>query len=103
MWQVDLSRHKSQPLTPALIDRADLIFGMEPSHVRQIVRMGRNAAPRTFLFKNFPDPSPDGEAVMDPIGRDLEVYQGTFLEIGEYLGKHLPEIVQRIDEKTHAS
>ena len=67
-----------------------------------IVEILELRADRTFLLKSFPDNSPDGEDVEDPIGRALEDYNQTFLEIGEYLGQHLPEIVKRLDENTDA-
>jgi protein-tyrosine phosphatase len=102
MWAIDLSSHRSQALTKSQVEGADLIFGMSPEHVREILRLNPEARDRTFLFKNFPDPSPKGEPVDDPIGQSLDRYNETFLEIGEYLGKYLPEIVQRIDEKTDA-
>lgn len=103
IWDADLSRHQSQPLTPMLIDRADLVFSMTPTHLHEVLRMQPGAKNKTYLFKNFPDASRNGEGVEDPIGQSLDRYNETFLEIGEYLGKHLPEIVKRIDEKTDAS
>ena len=102
MWSVDLSRHQSQALTTRLIEEADLIFGLSQEHVREILRLSPAAGKRTYLFKNFPDLSPLGEPVDDPIGQSLDRYNETFLEIGEYLGKYLPEIVKRIDAKTDA-
>lgn len=103
VWGVDISNHASQPLTKDLIDRADLIFAMSPSHLEQVLKLRPSAKEKTYLLKNFPDSSPDGEGVADPIGQSLEKYNETFLEIGEYLNKHLAEIVKRIDEKVHAS
>jgi protein-tyrosine-phosphatase len=100
LWNGDLSNHRSQPLTPDVIGRADLIFGMTPDHVDEVLRLSPEARDRTYLFKNFPDQSPDGEGVDDPIGQSLDRYNETFLEIGEYLGKHLPEILKRMDAKT---
>lgn len=102
MWDVDLSKHQSQALTRTVIGEADLIFGMSPEHVREILRIAPDARDKTFLFKNFPDGSPTGEPVEDPIGQSLDRYNETFLEIGEYLGKYLPEIVKRIDAKSDA-
>jgi hypothetical protein len=64
--------------------------------------MTPSASERTFLLKNFPSTGSKGEPVEDPIGQSLERYNETFLEIGEYLGKHLDEIVKRIDEKIPA-
>ena len=102
IWDCDISGHESQPLTAELIDRSDLIFAMTPSHYQEIVKIDRQAIGKTYLLKNFPDPRSRGEGVNDPIGQSLDMYNETFLEIGEYLGKHLPEIVKRIDEKTNA-
>ncbi|MEW5993859.1 MAG: low molecular weight protein arginine phosphatase [Candidatus Zixiibacteriota bacterium] len=103
LWDVDITGHRSQPLAPALIDRADLILAMEPMHVHEVLRLRGAANEKTFLLKNFPEPGANGEQVADPIGLSPEVYSKTFLEIGEYLGKHLPLIVQRIDEKANAA
>ncbi len=103
IWECDISGHKSQPLTGELVDRADLILCMSERHVKEVLRLRSGAREKTFLFKNFPEPSPFGEGVEDPIGQSLDRYNETFLEIGEYLGKQLPEIVKRIDEKTNAA
>lgn len=103
IWECDISGHKSRPLTGDLVDRADLILGMSERHVKEVLRLRPGAHEKTFLFKNFPEPSPCGEGVEDPIGQSLDRYNETFLEIGEYLGKHLPEIVKRIDEKINAA
>jgi protein-tyrosine-phosphatase len=99
IWGCDLSKHKSQQLTRSLIEDADLVFALAPEHAKEVVRLAPEARDKTFLFKNFPEPHLTGEAVEDPIGQALERYNETFLEIGEYLGKYLPEIVRRIDEK----
>ncbi len=103
IWDVDISRHQSQPLTEDLIDKADLILGMTSNHVNEVIRLNRDAREKTFLFKNFPDPNPEGERVDDPIGQSLDKYNETFLEIGEYLGKYLDEITKRVSEKSNAA
>ncbi|MEA3296529.1 MAG: low molecular weight protein arginine phosphatase [candidate division Zixibacteria bacterium] len=101
IWDIDISGHLSQPLMPSLIDEADLIFGMTADHVAKVLKMQPDAADKTFLLKRFPEPGSNGEGVDDPIGMALDRYNETFLEIGEYLGKHLGEIVKKIDEKTN--
>ncbi|MEW6051082.1 MAG: low molecular weight protein arginine phosphatase [Candidatus Zixiibacteriota bacterium] len=99
IWSGDLSRHRSQLLSRRLIEDADLVLGMTPEHVKEILRLSPEAKPKVFLFKNFPDGRLTGEGVEDPVGQSLDRYNATFLEIGEYLGKFLSEIVKRIDEK----
>jgi protein-tyrosine-phosphatase len=103
IWDVDISRHLSQPLTSTLIEKADLILVMTPQHFSEVTRLKKNAAQKTFLLKSFPAPGNGGESINDPIGQPLERYNKTFLELGEYLGKNLDEIVKRIDEKIDES
>jgi protein-tyrosine phosphatase len=102
VWDLDMSSHLNQPLTPELIERADLILAMAPEHHQKILEMVSKASDKTYLLKNFPDHSGTGERVEDPIGMDLDAYNEVFLEIGEYLGKHLPKILNRLDGKPNA-
>lgn len=102
IWDLDLGSHRSQALTMKLLETSDLIIAMAPEHHRAIVDMSPEAQDKTFLLKSFPDNDPMGEQVEDPIGLSLADYNETFLEIGEYLGKILPLIVSRIDEKSNA-
>ncbi len=99
IWDADMSEHQSQPLTSELLEKSDLIFAMTQSHFAEILRLKKDVADKTYLFKNFPDHASTGEGLVDPIGQELSVYNETFLEIGEYLGKYLPEIVKRIENK----
>ncbi|MDZ4723170.1 MAG: low molecular weight protein arginine phosphatase [candidate division Zixibacteria bacterium] len=102
MWDADISDHESQLLTADLIERSDLILAMAPEHYKEILRLDPEAVDKVFLFKNFPDQSPVGDGVDDPVGQSLDRYNETFLEIGEYLGKNLDEIIRRIDGAVHA-
>ena len=102
LWDVDTSSHLSRSLTKDLIDKSDLIFAMTPRHYNEILRLRSHAESKTYLFKNFPDSSGNGEGVGDPIGMALEEYNKTFLELGEQLGKVLPDIEKLINEKLNA-
>jgi protein-tyrosine-phosphatase len=99
IWDLNLLPHSNQPLTAELIRRADLIFAMAPEHFSEVVRLVPGAENKTYLLRAFPDNTPVGERVHDPIGQDLERYNEVFLEIGEHLGKYLPEILKRVDKK----
>ena len=74
---------------------------MAPEHHEKVLQMVPQAADKTYLLKNYPDPSGVGDKVEDPIGMDLDKYNEIFLEIGEYLGQYLPDILSRIDSKQH--
>ncbi len=99
IWDADISSHRSQPLTVELIERADLIIALSSEHCREILYMVPEAKNKTFLLKNYPEPGCDGEDVDDPIGSSLDMYNQTFIEIGEELGRILPDIIELAREK----
>jgi protein-tyrosine-phosphatase len=100
IWDADISGHSSQPLTENLIEKADLIICMTPSHCREVLTMVPEAREKTFLLKNYPESGCDGEGVEDPIGGSLDMYNQTFLEIGEELGRILPFVRKVAESKT---
>ncbi len=99
LWSGSLADHCSQPLSLRQAEAADLILCMTTNHLEAVRALSDDLAEKSYLFKNFPDLSPVGDGVDDPIGGPLDQYNETFLEIGEYLGKNLVKIVERIDEK----
>ncbi len=99
IWEADISEHYSQPLTEENIDRADLILTMSTSHCRDVIRTKPEARDKTFLLRNYPDHGCDGDGIDDPIGGSLDMYNKTFIEIGEELGRILPEIIKMAKEK----
>jgi protein-tyrosine phosphatase len=50
---IDLSTHRSQPLSPELLGTADLIVGMAREHVREAVVMVPDTFSRTFTLKEL--------------------------------------------------
>jgi protein-tyrosine-phosphatase len=98
-WNADISRHKARPLSPELIEEADLILVMTPSHYHAVMTMVPEADEKTFLLKNYPEAGEDGEGVADPIGGSLDQYNQTFLEIGEELGRILPDLIASASKK----
>jgi len=99
IWEADISSHRSQPLSAELIDQADLILAMEKSHCQEVLRLRPAAENKVYLLKKFPVSGCNGEGVDDPIGGSLHMYNHAFLEIGEELGRILPEILKKVDEK----
>jgi tRNA threonylcarbamoyl adenosine modification protein (Sua5/YciO/YrdC/YwlC family) len=65
---LDLSRHRSRPLTPALLDRADVVFVMEEDQRQRILEFAPEAAGRVRLL------DPAGRDVPDPFGGGPEAY-----------------------------
>ncbi|MEE9441596.1 MAG: low molecular weight protein arginine phosphatase [candidate division Zixibacteria bacterium] len=98
-WHADISRHHSRPLSSELLEESDLILAMTSGHYRTIISVSPEAAAKTYLLKKFPETGDDGEGVPDPIGGSLDIYNHTFLEIGEELGRILPDIIELAKKK----
>ena len=71
--KLDLGRHKSQPLTQDLIDRAFLILGMTQSHINVLNHYYTGLPERVHLFREFmsKDETPE---IPDPYGQNYGAY-----------------------------
>ena len=100
-WGMDISEHRSQPVTDALVEQADLILTMTPEHREEVLLHDVGAAGKIFLLKSFPEPVKPGPAysVRDPIGGGASDYQRSFLEIEESLRRIFSSIVQRAGKR----
>lgn len=78
---LDLTEHEAQPLTPELVEWADLILGMAPGHLAGIIDMGGGA--KAALVSDFLDDAAPGSAIPDPIGCDVETYRRTLDQLTE--------------------
>ena len=81
---LDLSRHRSRPLTPELIQEADLILTMTEAHRNALLDLVPSAAEKTLRL----DPGGD---VDDPIGSDATTYARTAEMIRRRLEQRLKE------------
>lgn len=75
----DLSGHRSQQLTPALVKDADLIITMSAHHLERVEALG--GAGKSFLLTGYPIAGSTARAVEDPIGGDLDAYRTTADEL----------------------
>ena len=76
---LDLSAHRSRPLSPELIEWSDLILGMGPSHLVGVAELG--GAEKTALVTDFLDDEALGTAIEDPFGGPLEQYRETYQQL----------------------
>jgi protein-tyrosine-phosphatase len=72
---LDLEAHASRLLTPALVEWADLILTMSPSHLSAVAGLG--GAEKMALVTDF-EGEGGGRFVDDPFGADLEAYRRTY-------------------------
>jgi protein-tyrosine-phosphatase len=70
---IDISKHVSQPLTQALLDKAVAVICMTESH-RAMIQLQANPPPKhVHLFRDFLE---DGEKeIPDPYGGPIRVYE----------------------------
>lgn len=82
---IDMSDHRSRPLTPDLIERAEVIYTMTPSHAEAVMNAAPDAAHKVF-------PLGEAEVVADPIGHPQEVYDQTAEQIERLVRARLATI-----------
>ena len=71
--KLDLDRHKSQPLTQDLIDRAFLVLGMTQSHINVLNHYYTGLPDRVHLFREFMSKNENPE-IPDPYGQNYAAY-----------------------------
>ncbi len=87
---LDLSRHRSRQVTPALLAEADLILTMSPSHLLAVEGMGGSG--KAHLLSSFATNGDVARAVSDPIGGDITVYRDTYDELHSLISRAFDRI-----------
>ncbi|HTL68135.1 MAG TPA: low molecular weight protein arginine phosphatase [Lacunisphaera sp.] len=79
---IDISGHRSRPVTQELLNQALVVFGMTESH-RAIIQFKATPAPaHLYLLREFmPPPAP--KEIVDPYGGSLATYEACRDEIVE--------------------
>jgi protein-tyrosine phosphatase len=80
--KLDLSSHKSQPVTQELIDRAFLILGMTQSHIDILQHYHTELPERVHFFREFMGEEEDPE-IPDPYGQNYAAYAACFDSMAE--------------------
>jgi len=80
-----LTRHESHALTAAMVDSADVVYTMTPSHAEAVMRLVPSAAHKVFPL----DPA---GLVPDPIGMPIDEYEHTAARLEELIRDRLREM-----------
>lgn len=83
---IDITSHRSQPLTAELARDADEIFVMSPHHIDAVREVDAAAVARTHMV------TPDGSEVPDPIGSSEAVYRRVRDKLRDAILERLEEI-----------
>jgi protein-tyrosine-phosphatase len=100
-WGIDISNHRSRPVTDEMVAGSDLILTMTPEHRGEILLHDAAAGDKTFLLKSYPGLVNDDPSlwVRDPIGGGAGEYQRSFLDIEETLRRIFSSILQRAGKR----
>jgi protein-tyrosine phosphatase len=88
---LDLLRHRSRRLTPAMLAEADLVLVMERDHLREVLGMG--ADPRkSHVLSDWPEPGEPGLPISDPFGASPEAYDECWRRIRRHVERVVPQV-----------
>lgn len=93
-YEIDISSHRSTPLNPELIDRADLILVMEKEHYDRVISFKKENLSKTFLLRAYPERK--SKEIEDPIGKPYEVYMRVAKLIEEGIERVAEDITERL-------
>ena len=95
---IDVSSHRSSPLSNTMIEEADLILVMETRHKEHILSRAPSAKDKVFLLTEFGRTKKEDKLVTpdipDPIGKPLEFYRKVF----DLIREGITRTVKRIEE-----
>lgn len=95
---IDISAHRSRPLTQAMLDEAFAVLCMTESH-RAMIQLQADPAPKNlFLFREFMPPRAEKE-IGDPFGGSLRLYETARDEMVEALPSLLAALKERLPAK----
>ncbi len=95
---IDISHHRSQPLTQQMLDQALAVICMTESH-RAMIQVQAEPVPRNiFLFREFMPAAADKE-IGDPYGGPLKIYEACRDEMVEAVPSII-EFLKKLTAKT---
>ncbi len=95
--ECDLTGHRSQQVTPALLDQADIVLVMEEAHRRSLFYMAPQHLGKVFLLAEM---AGEHEEVADPYGGPIEEYEQTADLLEKLIDAGLPRILKRLSVNT---
>lgn len=89
---VDISRHRSKGVTPAMLQEADWVLCMAREHLRIVQAMWPEGDNHCFLLNQYAGIKTDNWDVFDPIGSSYAVYRNTCLELAALIAAVVPKL-----------
>ena len=86
----DLSTHRSQPITRALVEASDLVLVMGDKHLARVEELGGTG--KSWLLIDYASHGGNPRSVSDPFGGDLETYRATYGELEDAIRRALDRL-----------
>lgn len=87
---LDLSGHRSQPLTPRLVEESDIILAMTAKHLARIEELGGEE--KALLLGDLLAGESRGQPIADPVGGPPEEYA----EVRDRISKAVEGLLDRL-------
>ncbi len=87
---ISLREHRSQPVTPALLEEADVVLVMEEAHRRSIFHLAPQHLGKVLLFSELAGGS---DEIEDPYGGPIEEYIRTAARLEALIDAGLPRLL----------
>lgn len=84
-----LEEHRARPLSPELLERADLVLTMSPAHLAKAGPAG--GGDRAHLLSEFAG-LPTESGIADPFGGSVQRYRDTFRELEQLVRAALDRV-----------
>ena len=97
---VDISRHHSKGVTPAMLEEADLILCMARRHCDRIAEIAPRRLARCHLLKTYAGSTDRDPDLFDPVGSDYLTYRRSCEEIAVLLHQALPRLLEELQAGT---
>jgi protein-tyrosine phosphatase len=94
---VDLTGHRSQPVSAALLERADLVLVMEEAHRRSLFYMAPQHLGKVFLLTEM---AGGHEDIPDPYGGPRSGYERAADRLDKLIEAGLPAMLKRLKIET---
>ncbi len=98
---LDISAHRSQPISSHLMNASDLVLCMAEQHKLDIRLVFPHFAEKIFTLKEFAATPPIASAsISDPYGKRISEYEKTYDIIGAEIQRMLPTLISYAREKS---
>jgi protein-tyrosine-phosphatase len=87
---LDLSNHRAQLLSRALVASSDVVLAMGPHHLERVQALGGTS--NAYTLAGYASHGKNERAISDPVGAELAVYRATYQELEREIRRALDRL-----------